>query len=147
MDANIVLHYLEVGANVGACIPVYGNKFILARFLGGLAQTVAGVSYLTIGCVGEVFIQAKILRGLNSEMWYEFRDEGFEQTKHGVLNVATAISQLVVGFFTFNLGNLFVHLYLKGNFEPFIPYRGLRLQNSYLEDSGDWGAKRRQNLY
>lgn len=130
INSSIICHKLEVGANMGACIPILGTQVILGRLLGGMIQTVIGVGLWTIGQIGDLFSETKYLMPL-SRIWQVLIDEGAEHSKHGPLNVGTAISQLIIGLFTLNLGNLFVHLYLKGNFDPFIPYKGVKVANSY----------------
>ncbi len=132
VNINIGCHYLELMANIGACIPVYGTHIIIGRFLGGAAQAIVGIFLRVLGACGE-FLSDKELQ---KKKWREISEIGAEHTMHGFLNMGVAISQLVIGFFTFNVGNVVVHYCFKGsfNFEPFVPYKGILAPNSYAKN-------------
>lgn len=135
VNINVACHYLEKAANIGACVPVYGTSIIVGRFVGGLAQTVLGVFTRIIGWLVETLIDRGHLKNWERKKWQEISEIGAEHTKHGLLNVGVAISQFIIGYFTFNLGNVFVHYYFKShfNFDPFVHYKGIMPANSYTK--------------
>lgn len=130
ININIAAHYIEKLANVGACLPVYGTKVIIRRLFGGVIQAVAGVFARVISWCVEKAIDYGFLKEWSKKEWQKRGEDGAEHAKHGFFNVGVAISQLVIGYFTFNLGNLFIYYY-KGNFDPYISYKGIVSANSY----------------
>lgn len=152
ININIACHYLEKVSNVGACIPVYGTNVILGRLFCALfIQTVAGVFARSTGWIVETSIDKGYLKEWDAKKWREVSEMGSEHVRHGLLNVGVAVSQLIVGFFTLNLGNLFIY-FRKGSFDPSIPYKGIAAANSYtkgplaLKRSQEWEPRRSQGL-
>lgn len=132
ININVVCHYLEKTANIGACIPVVGTYIIVGRFFAGATQTILGVSARIIAGIVESSIGRGYLKGWNQRKWQKICELGAEHTKHGLLNMGVAIDQLAIGYFTFNLGNLFIYFH-KGNFDPYVPYKGIMAPNSYAQ--------------
>lgn len=131
ININVACHYLEKMANIGACVPVVGTYIIVGRFFGGLTQTVLGVFARVIGGIVETAIDHGYMKEWDQKKWQNISETGAEHTKHGLLNMGVAIDQLAIGYFTFNLGNLFIYFH-KGNFDPYVPYKGIRALNSYI---------------
>lgn len=131
ISINIGCHYLEKLANMGACIPVYGTSIIACRLFGGVIQTVLSVFTRIVGAFAEN-INKVYQKKIEQRKWREINEMAFEHMKHGLLNICVAICQLIVGFFSFNLGNAFIYLH-KGNFESYVPYKGIVAANSYTK--------------
>ena len=88
-NVHKIMHNVEVGFNVLACVPVVGVFTSALRIAAGKVQAVAGAVLATVGFVGELVSK--------DPKWKKVTKLGCEHFIHGVLNIFRGLGELVVG--------------------------------------------------
>jgi hypothetical protein len=113
--------------NILGCIPFLGRLSGSVRYLGGKSQILLGLALVGLSEVSLFFIKVSSQRDdkIIEKKWKMLAHLGAEITFQGSLNTLRGLAEVLVGEYTFGLGNvIFIAVNLKNerNFNPHFPY-------------------------
>ena len=122
LNVNILCTDIEKIFNLTGCIPGIGALTGLLRISFGQIQIIAGIALMALGGLGSFMVNDRTEDAHLLRKWNSLSAIGLEYNIHGCLNILRGSGELLIGDYTFRLGNLLFLAPNVANGHDFNPY-------------------------